>query len=188
MGRNNGACRVLLVVGGVAWGQMQLARLCSCDRQGLSGACWAWWCAGAGVFVPAGVGSCSWCHLLRSGRKDQAWWPCCSVICSQRSLCSGTGSVVSESWEAWLCCLWVWEGREGRREDSETWGRLTRFSGCNLKRPGRKTQLPLFLCGSAGRGCRAWHVWSHFRWAFPRWGCRCGSQGLSSTYLQGGRG
>lgn len=41
--------RVLLIVGGMAWGQMQLARPHSCDCQGLSSACWARWGAGAAV-------------------------------------------------------------------------------------------------------------------------------------------
>lgn len=102
----------------------------------------------------------------------------------------GTGSAVSESWKAWLCYLGVGEGREGRREDSETWGRLTRVSGC--KTPGKfeilkgleeKPNCHCFSVVLLAMG--AGHGMCGVTSTGPSQGgaVRCGSQGLSSTNL-----
>lgn len=76
----------------------------------------------------------------------------------------GTGSVLPESWDAWLCYLGVGKEREGRGEDSETWGRLTRVLGC--KTPGElksykawKKPTATVSRVSAGHGYRGWYVW-----------------------------
>lgn len=98
--------------------------------------------------------------------------------------------MVSESWEAWLCYLGVGEGRQGRREDSETWGRLTRVLDC--KTPGKFEILKgleekpnchcfsvVLLAMGAGHGmCGVTSLGPSQGGAV-----RCGSQGLSNTNL-----